>query len=92
MAKDTKKTNKKSLKFKEPARSGQHEGIVPTVVDLPAKLVQSLADEVAKTVISRLPHIPRRSPGPRKSSKVENSCEYIDKSNNQYIDIKIYPY
>ncbi|MBI2621938.1 MAG: TRAM domain-containing protein [Candidatus Levybacteria bacterium] len=74
-----KSTVKKELKNKEPVRPEHHEGIVPTVVDLPSKLVQSLADEVAKTVISRLPHIPRRVPRVRKSSKVENAV-FLDTS------------
>ena len=78
MAKDSKKTNKKSLKF-ENKPPEHHEGRGLPVVELPAKLVQALADEVAKTVVSRLPHIPRRSRGPKKSSKVENAV-FLDTS------------
>lgn len=79
------KTNKKNNKdvkigLDKGIKSGvHHEGIVPTVTEFPAKLVSALADEVAKTVVSRLPHIPRRSSGPKKSSKVENAV-FLDTS------------
>ncbi len=70
----------KEIKAKFEVPSEHHEGIVPTVVDLPAKLVQSLADEVAKTVISRLPGmIPHRAPKQKKSDKIENAV-FLDTS------------
>ncbi len=78
-----KPTVKKEIdKNREPVRAGHHEGLVPTVVDLPAKLVSAIADEVAKTVVSRLPHIPnipRRSPRAKKSQKIENAV-FLDTS------------
>lgn len=73
-----KKADNQSLKT-ENKRGEHHEGLVPTVTEFPAKLVQALADEVAKTVVSRLPHIPRRSVGPKKSPKVENAV-FLDTS------------
>ncbi|MBI4097646.1 MAG: TRAM domain-containing protein [Candidatus Levybacteria bacterium] len=80
MAKETNKTliKEKVDKAREPVRAEHHEGIVPTVVDLPAKLVQSLADEVARNVISRLPSIPHRTPRVKKS-KLENAV-FLDTS------------
>ena len=71
----------KKIKTKNPGQLQQHEGRLP-VVDLPAKLVQALADEVAKNVISRLPHIPtipRRSPRAKKSDKIEDAV-FLDTS------------
>ena len=59
-----------------------HDGRGLPVPEFPAKLVQALADEVAKTVISRLPHIPaipRRSPRSKKAKKIENSI-FLDTS------------
>lgn len=50
------------------------------MVDLPAKLVQALADEVAKTVVSRLPGmIPHRAPKQKKSDKIEDAV-FLDTS------------
>jgi uncharacterized protein YacL len=73
-----KKTLKKNSKGKiKPAQS--HEGRVLPVPELPAKFVQSIADEVAKNVINRLPHIPRRAPRPKKSQKIENGI-FLDTS------------
>lgn len=74
-----KNISSKSSKVETKTSKEHHEGFVPTVTEFPAKLVQALADEVAKNVVSRLPHIPRRSPGPRKSSKVENAV-FLDTS------------
>jgi uncharacterized protein YacL len=48
----------------------------PTVIDFPAKLVQSLADEVAKTVLDRIPH---RAPRKKTAKKVENAI-FMDTS------------
>ena len=55
------------------------EGRVLPVPDLPAKLVQSIADEVAKSVMNRLPHMPRRSPKAKKNKKIENGV-FLDTS------------
>ena len=74
------KEENKNLKNK--TQQHGHEGIVPTVVDLPAKFVQSLADEVAKTVVSRLPHIPNISRPTRrrkKTTKIEDPV-FLDTS------------
>jgi len=80
MAKSKKTTIREKIRKETKHKEAEHhEGIMPTVVDLPAKLVQSLADEVAKTVVSRLPHIPRRVSRVRKSSKVENPV-FLDTS------------
>jgi uncharacterized protein YacL len=50
------------------------------IPEIPAKLVQSLADEVAKTVISRLPSvIPHRTTTRKKSTKVEDAV-FLDTS------------
>jgi uncharacterized protein YacL len=76
MAKDektTKKIDKKDKKVSEDANKG-----VP-VVELPAKLVQSLAEEVARTVVSRLPNIQRRKSKPKKQNKIENAI-FLDTS------------
>jgi uncharacterized protein YacL len=70
-SKDTEEAVKKAL-------AGDDKGGLP-VVDLPAKLVQSIADEVAKTVISRLPHIPRRAPKAKKTQKIDDAI-FLDTS------------
>ena len=49
------------------------------VPDLPAKLVQTIADEVTKNVMSRLPHLPRRAPKTTKNKKIENGV-FLDTS------------
>jgi uncharacterized protein YacL len=52
------------------------------VQDLPVKFVQAIADEVAKNVVSRLPHIPplpRRTSTPKKTQKVDNAI-FLDTS------------
>lgn len=69
----TKKVNNKTKKTQEVDGRGLQ------VVELPAKLVQSLADEVAKNVVSRLPHIPRRAPRTKKQNRVENAV-FLDTS------------
>ena len=71
--KATKKIDKKDKKIDEDANKG-----LP-VVELPAKLVQSLADEVAKNVISRLPNMSRRRSKPKKQKKIENAI-FLDTS------------
>ncbi len=76
----TKKVNKKGAKPKAPAQ--EHEGRGLPVPELPAKLVQSIADEVAKNVMSRLPHmprVPRRAPRNKKTQKVDNAI-FLDTS------------
>lgn len=73
------KKNKKPVKT-EKIEIEPHQGIGLPVVDLPAKLVQSLADEVAKTVVSRLPGvIPHRTPRQNKAKKIENAV-FLDTS------------
>ena len=83
MAKSDKKTNKNTKekidRNKTNVKLEQHEGRGLPVVDLPAKLVQSIADEVAKNVMNRLPHIPRRAPRSKKSTKIEDSV-FLDTS------------
>lgn len=77
MAKKVKKIDKKDSLDIIP-----HQGKGLPVVDLPAKLVQSLADEVARSVISRLPSmIPHRAPRTSKkiSQKIENAI-FLDTS------------
>ena len=72
MAKSDKKTNKNTKekidRNKTNVKLEQHEVRGLPVVDLPAKLVQSIADEVAKNVMNRLPHIPL---GPKKAQKLK---------------------
>lgn len=84
-----KKTAKKVKKEKEAPQvqelqlvvrpADQGRGIPGT--EIPAKFVQALADEVAKNVVSRLPHmpIPRRAPKTKKLQKVENAI-FLDTS------------
>lgn len=73
------KTNKKKNQKVGIKSVGEHEGRVLPMVDLPAKFVQALADEVAKNVMNRLPHIPRREPRTKKSQKIENAI-FLDTS------------
>lgn len=71
---------KKPINRKVSRKTEDQENRVLQVADLPAKLVQSLADEVAKTVVKRLPSvIPHRAPRARKSSKIENPI-FLDTS------------
>jgi uncharacterized protein YacL len=85
MAKKTEKkekSNKTSAKKnpkKEAKKVQSHEGRALPVAELPAKFVQSFADEVAKNVINRLPHIPRRAPRAKKAQKIENGI-FLDTS------------
>lgn len=72
-----KKTTK--IEQKNPDQIG-HQGRGLPVVDLPAKLVQSLADEVARNVINRLPSMfPHRAPRQKKINKIENGV-FLDTS------------
>ena len=74
--------SKKSKKTAKPAAQKSRDGRGIAVPDIPAKFMQSLADEVAKNVISRLPHIPaipRRSSRSKKAKKIEN-CVFLDTS------------
>ena len=76
--KDTKtKKAKASKKTNKATQGSDSRGI--NMPDLSAKLVQSIADEVAKNVASRLPSIPRRSPRSKKQKKVENAI-FLDTS------------
>lgn len=79
MVKTTNKTIKKMDDKDLKAETPQEEHRVLPMVDLPAKLVQALADEVAKNVMNRLPHIPRREPRQKKSQKIENAI-FLDTS------------
>lgn len=80
MAKKTKELESKVKVREDNIKPPEHhEGIVPTVAEFPAKLVQALADEVAKNVMNRLPHIPRREPRTKKSQKIENAI-FLDTS------------
>lgn len=69
--------DKKRLKVEN--KHPEHEGRGFPVVDLPAKFVQALADEVAKNVVNRLPGVPRRDRRSRKSAKIENAI-FLDTS------------
>lgn len=80
--KEVKKITKKKpevknvdLKIPEPHKEGS--GL--PVVNLPAKLVQALADEVAKNVVNRLPGVPKRQPRSKKQQKIENAF-FLDTS------------
>jgi uncharacterized protein YacL len=75
---ETKKPTAKNNQAAKNKKAGSHDGRAIPVPDLPAKLVQSIADEVAKNVINRLPHIPRRAPK-KKTQKIENAI-YLDTS------------
>lgn len=71
------KDKEKSKKIKDVVQHHEGRGFP---VDFPAKLVQALADEVAKTVVNRLPHVlPRRAPRTKKSDKIENAV-FLDTS------------
>ena len=77
-AKDKKTKSVKKIKDEsKKTHDGDGRGI--PMPELPAKLVQSLADEVAKNVINRLPNIPRREPRSKKQKKVENAV-FLDTS------------
>lgn len=81
-AKNTKSVkNKKTVSRKEPEVKNPEKSGLSAVPEIPAKLVQSLADEVAKNVINRLPHIPvpRRAPRAKKPQKVEDAI-FLDTS------------
>lgn len=78
-----KKTKKAEIK-KEPDKKPVEKGGLAAVPEIPAKLVQSIADEVAKNVINRLPHmampnIPRRAPKAKKPQKIEGAI-FLDTS------------
>ncbi len=70
--------NKKIIKKKDITFAPrENRGKVP---DFPAKFVQSLADEVARTVASRLPSmIPHRAPRAKKTTKIESAI-FLDTS------------
>lgn len=82
MAKTSKKTDKKEIEKKLKTKPlEEHEGRGLPMVDLPAKLVQALADEVAKTVINRLPLVPHQGKKKnfKKAKKIENAV-FLDTS------------
>lgn len=70
---------KEIIKPKELTVPPHHEGRVVQVVDLPAKFIQSLADEVARNVINRIPSIPHRAPRAKKTKNIENPV-FLDTS------------
>jgi len=84
MAKKEVKKTKKDVKSQElqlvakPIEPGRGLASVP---EIPAKFVQALADEVARNVVSRIPHmqIPRRSQKAKKVQKVDNAV-FLDTS------------
>ena len=82
MAKEVKKSKKttKTAKVISPETIEGHDGRGLPVVDLPAKLVQSIADEVAKNVINRIPAIPHRAPRSSKKSKSIDNPVFLDTS------------
>ncbi len=57
----------------------EHHSGFGTVPEIPVKLVQAIADEVAKNVINRLPSIPHRAPRPKKKNKIEDPV-FLDTS------------
>lgn len=76
MAKNSKKTTKEA---KKQPQSEIKPSMIPGV-DLPAKLVSAIADEVAKTVAITLPKVmPHRNSRPRKSKGIENAL-FLDTS------------
>lgn len=74
---DKKKAVRKTTVVKQPEPHKEGTGL--PVVNLPAKLVQALADEVAKNVVNRLPGVPRRESRPKKQQKLENAF-FLDTS------------
>jgi len=86
MASKTEKKDKKEKKVvqKETSKKPVEKGGLSSVPEIPAKLVQSIADEVAKNVMSRLPHmgmpnIPRRAPKSKKPQRIEDAI-FLDTS------------
>lgn len=79
----TKKTTKKKVENITPEKALQIQldrQFRGNPVDIPAKLVSALADEVAKTVINRLPSmIPHRTTKSRKNTKLESPV-FLDTS------------
>lgn len=73
--KKTKKSEEVIIKLPEAHKDG---GGLP-VVNLPAKLVQALADEVAKNVVNRLPGVSKRQSKPKKAVKIDNPV-FLDTS------------
>lgn len=79
-----KKKDKKVVAKKETDNKPAEKGGLSAVPEIPAKLVQSIADEVAKNVMNRLPHmqmptIPRRAPKTKKPQKIDNAI-FLDTS------------
>jgi uncharacterized protein YacL len=78
MATKVKKSKKTTLRKPE-LSTEEHRSALAAVPDIPAKLVQVIADEVAKNVINRIPVIPHRAPAKKKKSKIENAV-FLDTS------------
>lgn len=75
-----KKQNKKSKTNKKTSIVGSDTKSAIPGVDLPAKLVTAIADEVARTVVNTLPKVlPHRNSKPRKSKSIENPI-FLDTS------------
>lgn len=70
MATNPKKAKKITPKNAE-RKIEEHRGGLGTVPEIPVKLVQAIADEVAKNVLNRIPSIPHRAPRPQKKNKIE---------------------
>ncbi|EKD87005.1 MAG: pili retraction protein PilT [uncultured bacterium] len=84
MAKEEKKTKrikeKTSSKSVKTGRKNEiQEGRGFPVVDLPAKFIQALADEVAKNVINRIPSVIPHRPPEGKGKKIEDAI-FLDTS------------
>lgn len=79
--KKSKVNSKKTSEHKEVVKVPAEKSGLSSVPEIPAKLVQSIADEVAKNVINRLPHmpIPRRSSRSKKAQKIEDAI-FLDTS------------
>lgn len=71
--KQDKNKNKKNLAKANENKSKKTQVRESRMPELPAKLVQSLADEVAKTVVKRLPAMPKRPSRSKKKPKFENA-------------------
>lgn len=83
MASKLLKKNKKYTSLEKKNKTAE-KGTLSAVPEIPAKLVQSIADEVAKNVMSRLPHmgmpnITRRKSSSKKPQKIEDAI-FLDTS------------
>lgn len=65
--------------IKKTQKTEEHRSALSTMPELPAKLVQALADEVARNVINRIPLVPHRTPRKRRVDRIENAV-FLDTS------------